>query len=486
MKTSLKTTVRNKHLGFFRFRQVNGEYLLTGDTGKYSFLSTNEFADLLEGRFTNLPSATRCRLQESGFLTDTSNLGDLIEQYASRRAFLSKGTDLHIVVVTLRCNHSCIYCQTNSGNASDRSLDMDLKTAELVVERIFESPSNSITIEFQGGEPTLNFEAIRFIFEYALEKNKKVGKNIQFTLVSNLVNLSQEQFDYIINKKIGVCTSLDGPRELQNKHRIFLGTAGSYQKTIYWLKKFKRSFGAKEFPHQTNALTTITKYSFPFYKDIVNEYIRLGLTKIHLRPANPFGHAKKSWKKIGFTVNDFLGFYERAMDYILEKNLSGTKIMERSALIFLKKILTDTDPNYLDLRSPCGAGIGQLAYHYNGDIYSCDEGRMLGQMGDPTFKLGHVKTHGYQDIMEAPALKTVCVASCLDNLPGCQNCAYMPYCGVCPIYNYSQTNSVFGKEPHNDRCRINAGILNYLFKKLSEERYAKVLKSWIKDEQGAI
>lgn len=482
----MKTIMLKKHLGFFRFRKLKNDFLLTGDTGKYRLLSTDEFSDLLEGRLASLTEETRSRLKECGFLSNAFGAGELVGQYANRHVFLSKGTDLHIIVVTLRCNHSCIYCQTNSGNIEDRSLDMDLDTARSVVDRIFESPSRTLTIEFQGGEPTLNFEAIRFIVEYALKKNSTEKKNIQFSLVSNLTNLSQKQFDYIVKNKIGVCTSLDGPRELQNRHRIQLGSSGSYQRTVAWLKKFKKSFGAKEFPHQTNALTTITRHSFPFYKDIVDEYIRLGLTKIHLRPANPFGHAQKSWKKIGFSVAEFLGFYKKTMDYILKKNLSGKKIAERSALIFLKKILTDTDPNYLDLRSPCGAGIGQLAYHYDGSVYSCDEARMLGQMGDTSFKLGHVKTHGYRDILEAPALKTVCVASCLDNLPGCQNCAYMPFCGVCPIYNYSQTNSVFGKEPHNDRCKINAGILDYLFEKLSEEKYAKILRSWVKDEEGAI
>ena len=48
------------------------------------------------------------------------------------------------------------------------------------------------------------------------------------------------------------------------------------------------------------------------------------------------------------------------------------------------------DPNYLDIRSPCGAGIGQIAYSYDGKIYTCDEGRMLGGMGDDIFCIGNV------------------------------------------------------------------------------------------------
>ena len=37
----------------------------------------------------------------------------------------------------------------------------------------------------------------------------------------------------------------------------------------------------------------------------------------------------------------------------------------------------------MELRSPCGAGTGQIAYYYDGNIYTCDEGRMLAEMGNP-------------------------------------------------------------------------------------------------------
>jgi hypothetical protein len=29
-----------------------------------------------------------------------------------------------------------------------------------------------------------------------------------------------------------------------------------------------------------------------------------------------------------------------------------------------------------------GAGIGQMSYYYNGNVYTCDEGRMMGESGD--------------------------------------------------------------------------------------------------------
>jgi hypothetical protein len=61
------------------------------------------------------------------------------------------------------------------------------------------------------------------------------------------------------------------------------------------------------------------------------------------------------------------------MKYIVEINKKGTLFKESISSIYLSKILTDRDPNYRDERSPCGAGIGQVAYNFDGKIYSCDE-----------------------------------------------------------------------------------------------------------------
>ncbi len=46
-------------------------------------------------------------------------------------------------------------------------------------------------------------------------------------------------------------------------------------------------------------------------------------------------------------------------DYMIDLNKRGVEILERFAAIFLTKILGGEDPNFLDIRSPCGAGTGQ-------------------------------------------------------------------------------------------------------------------------------
>ena len=61
-------------------------------------------------------------------------------------------------------------------------------------------------------------------------------------------------------------------------------------------------------------------------------------------------------------------------------------MVEQYSAIVLKKMLTNDDPGYVDLTSPAGIGIGAIVYNYDGDVYASDEGRMLAEMGDRTFR----------------------------------------------------------------------------------------------------
>ena len=45
----------------------------------------------------------------------------------------------------------------------DHSADMTKKTAKNVVKTIFQSPSPVIKIEFQGGDPSTDFDMVKYI-----------------------------------------------------------------------------------------------------------------------------------------------------------------------------------------------------------------------------------------------------------------------------------------------------------------------------------
>lgn len=134
----------------------------------------------------------------------------------------------------------------------------------------------------------------------------------------------------------------------------------------------------------------------------------------------------------------------------------------------------------MELRSPCGGGIGQVAYYSDGRIFTCDEGRMLAEMGNDAFCIGNVNGSTYKDLMTNPSCRTVCAASILESIPSCCDCVYQPFCGVCPVVNYALSGDIIEKEPRSYRCRIYSGMLDYIFHLLnkSDKEVIDILDSW--------
>ena len=157
---------------------------------------------------------------------------------------------------------------------------------------------------------------------------------------------------------------------------------------------------------------------------------------------------------------------------------------EGHASTFLTKILGGLGINYMELRSPCGAAVGQMAYYYNGDVFTCDEGRMLSEMGDNAFKLGTVN-NTYDELMNSSACKACGIASTLETAPTCYDCVYQPYCGTCPVVNYALDGDIFPKQQNSYRCAVYKGMLDALFTLLRENDpdTIRILNSWKKCEE---
>lgn len=198
-----------------------------------------------------------------------------------------------------------------------------------------------------------------------------------------------------------------------------------------------------------------------------------------IRPLTPLGFAKDDWSKIGYSAEEFLNFYRETFEYILKLNKEGTFFSELTATYFLSKILNGTAYNFMELRSPCGAGIGQMCYYYDGNVYSCDEGRMVAEAGDPAFKIGTVD-NSYDEIVQNPICKALVISSTNEAIPACSDCVYQPYCGVCPIINYALEGDIFTRSVKNYRCKIYKGIQDILFNIIiNRPEDKKILESWL-------
>ena len=101
---------------------------------------------------------------------------------------------------------------------------------------------------------------------------------------------------------------------------------------------------------------------------------------------------------------------------IIDYNLGGEYFREDYATIVLKKILTPFPVGYVDLNSQ-PAVLPIIAFNYDGAVYASDESRMLAEMKDETFRLGHLDTHSYEEVFYGEKARAIVTASVNENLP---------------------------------------------------------------------
>lgn len=455
---------------YFRYRQIGDDAIVLSNLeGNWLIVDREEFGVYARGE-VEPGSSLHERLTSKNFLRATYDVQAAAERMKARKYFIHAGPLLHVMVVTLRCNETCVYCHASRANMDQVQTDMTPEIAEKAVDVALGTTNNFVTIEFQGGEPLVNFAVVKHIIEYATRRNQELGKRLEFTMVSNFSLMDEEKLAYLLEHKVQMCTSIDGPEQLHNAQRKLPSTHNAYQAAIKWIKRINEAYveiGLDPTLYHVEALLTTTKATLPLWKEVVDTYVGLGCKTVFLRPIDPFGFAERARLRLEYPRSAYLEFYRNALDYMLELNAQGVEILERYAAIFLTKILRGEDPNFLDNRSPAGAGIGQLAYSYDGTIYTCDEARMLAASGDQTFKLGTVFDTSYRKVVGHETVRAMTIATNLDQQPDCVNCAYNPYCGTNAAYNYKAQGSIFGRMRDNNVCSVHKGIQDYLFEKLA-------------------
>lgn len=405
---------------------------------------------------------------------DRSTLAPLLSQYKARKAYLSQGPALHIIVVSLRCHHTCSYCQVSRKPTGASSFDMSEEVANTVVERLFEWPSHTLTVELQGGEPLLHFERVHGLLSRIIERNQREHREIRFVIASTLHDLTDEQVQVLKTYNVQLSTSLDGPEALHNANRP-RPERDSHARTLAGIERARATLG----PGSVSALTTITRRSLEDPLAIIHEYRRRDFHSISLRPLSPYGFARKTVARTGYSIDEFLAFYRKALEIILSVNHDGYELEEGYASLLLSQLHTPFSHGYVDLRSPTGAGLGAVVYDYDGQVYPSDEARMLAAMGDTSFALGRVE-ESPRTWLSSPAMRRILDAGVAEALPGCSDCAYVPLCGADPIDHYARQGDPVGHRPTSDFCRKQMGMFDLLLERweLGSDADRRVLEQW--------
>jgi His-Xaa-Ser system radical SAM maturase HxsB len=467
------------HLLPFRFLKLSEtSEVLVNEVGEY-VVAPNGTARTLTTKQLVRGSDLYSTFKAKQFIVDdaSSPLLDLLAtKYRTKCGFLEGFTKLHIFVVTLRCDHSCHYCQVSRQTADKSSYDMSFETANKSIELMMKTPAQHVTLELQGGEPLLAFDVIRYIVPRAKKSAQRLGKVLDIVVTTNLANATDEMLLYLRDENVKISTSLDGPAFIHNANRPRPGN-NSYELTIDNIERARKIVGKGK----VAALMTTTQLSLQHPIEIIDEYVKHDFHSIFLRPLSPYGFATKTTKRTGYKLDEFLNFYRTGLNHILQLNKEGYVLDEVYTKILLTKMLTPHGTGYVDLQTPAGAGISVLVYNYDGDVYATDESRMLAEMGDHTFRLGNVRTHTHKDIFTGEAFLNLASVACNQSLPGCSDCAFQLYCGADPVFNHATQGDMVGHRPTSGFCRRNMEIIKHLFELISRQdsQMMRIFFAWI-------
>lgn len=470
-----ETQARSWELLPFRFETLDSEHVVvTNMVGEHIVLDRAEFESVVDG---SSPSQTtidalrsRHMIRETG---ESLPVEMLASKLAARKRRLAELTALHMFVVTLRCEHTCRYCQVSrQATSSKGKFDMTVETAEASLRHVFSSPSHQIKIEFQGGEPLLNFDMVRWIVERAEAINVTEKRDLAFVITTNLALVDEDVLNFCLEHGIGISTSIDGPRELHNHNRRRPGQ-NSWELAVDGLSKVIATLG----PSKVSALMTTTEAALSQPEAIVDAYVELGLRSIFFRPISPYGFATRVRGGGQYDTENWLEFYKRGLAHVIELNRQGIPMTEVYAAIAARKMFTNDDPGYVDLTSPAGMGIGAIVYNYDGDIYASDESRMLAEMGDHSFRLGTVHDD-YRTIMTSEKLLGPIWESFTLSVPKCDQCAFEPWCGADPVFHHTTMKDVVGHKTLSAFCKRNTGIFKHLLALQDDDFSRNLLWKW--------
>jgi sulfatase maturation enzyme AslB (radical SAM superfamily) len=172
----------------FRFTRLAGQELLVNEAGEYLFAPEGTTRALADGA------------------TDTRS--DLYKDLKAKH-IVYDGTKLHIFVVTLRCEHSCHYCQVSRQTATKGEFDMSEATADRSIALMFDSPSPHVTMELQGGEPLLAFDMIQYMVPKAKEQARLRGKGLEIVVTTNLACEFQHHLMALLSYTIRTAPDLE-------------------------------------------------------------------------------------------------------------------------------------------------------------------------------------------------------------------------------------------------------------------------------------
>jgi uncharacterized protein len=271
-----------------------------------------------------------------------------------------------VLNVTNQCNLACTYCyeygedkivDTEHGR---QSKFMSERTALDSVEFLLRESGRVAHLTFFGGETLLNFPVLKATIAYARQRAAEEGKEIDFSLTTNATLLKPEIIEFLAENRVGVTISIDGPRELQDRFRVFHNGAGSYDVVAPKIKELLRVHRTRPIGARVT-LTSDTLDITRIYRHLTEEmgFWEVGFAPVTTSPQQQYAIGERGFDRM---LGQFRALAAEFLEHVAADRHHGFSNVKDT----LEEIHKGVSKAY-----PCGAGLGLLGVSTDGDVALC-------------------------------------------------------------------------------------------------------------------
>jgi len=337
-----------------------------------------------------------------------------------------------VLNVTNQCNLSCTYCYEYS---EDKIVDttngsqpkfMSEETARQSVDLLLRESGNNpvVHVSFFGGETLMNYPVLRQVVPYACEQAAKIGKRVEFNLTTNATLLTTEMIEFLALHDISVTVSIDGPKEMQNRFRVFHDGGGTYDVLLPRVKELLKRHTSRPIGARVT-LTSEVSDVVAIYRHLTEE---IGFQEVGFAPVTTSEGRDYELGQSGF--DQMVAQFKALADEFLKSALLGHHHGFSNVSETLEEIHKGLSKAY-----PCGAGLGLVGVATGGDIGLCHR-----FAGSDEHRLGSV-TDGIDREVQSAFLDR----HHIENKTDCHTCWARPLCsGGC----YHEAHTRYGSSEH--------------------------------------
>ena len=399
---------------------------------KLCFDLLNKFEDKLPEKFPEdiLEELSKEYSEEElievyGELLELQKAGQLFsEDDYERFTDMMKGAPIKSMCLHIShdCNLRCKYCFASTGDFGKGRKLMPVETGKKAIDFLLTHSGNrhNLELDFFGGEPLMNWDAVKEIVDYARSKEEEYNKKFRFTVTTNGVLLDDDSIDYINKEMKNVVLSLDGRKCVNDNMRLTINGKGSYDIFVPKFQKLveKRLQGDNK---EYYARGTFTKNNLDFAQDVYHIADDLGFDQLSVEPviadpSEPYAITEEDLPTI-------FAEYEKLAVEMIRRKKEG-----RCFNFFHFMIDLDQGPCAIKRLRGCGCGNEYVSVTPDGDIYPCHQ-----FVGNDEWKMGNL-----DDGTLDTEMKDKFACSNIYTKEGCKDCWCKFYCsGGCNANNYS-------------------------------------------------